>query len=24
LKIKADPERQWDIPYADFVARVYR
>ena len=24
LKIKADPARQWDIPYADFVARVHR
>jgi len=24
LKIKADPARQWDIPYADFVARVRR
>jgi len=24
LKIKADPTRQWDIPYADFLARVQR
>lgn len=24
LKIKTDPARQWDIPYDDFVARVYR
>jgi len=24
LKIKADPTRQWDMPYADFVVRVHR
>ena len=24
LKIKADPARQWDIPYTDFVAGVRR
>lgn len=24
LEIKVDPFRQWDIPYAEFVARVYQ
>ena len=24
LQIKAEPARQWDIPYADFVAEVHR
>lgn len=24
LKIEGDPGRQWDIPYAEFISRVYR
>lgn len=23
LKIEADPERQWDIPYGEFVSRIF-
>lgn len=23
LKIESDPERQWDIPYGEFLSRIY-